>query len=329
MRNAKLFLAIFLLLFFVGCSKKSKIIESNKNNKDNDGAIIGTSNKENNDKLQVKVIIDKINIRQEATVNSNKIGVVEKNSLFDVLDYVKDKKYIWFKIKTDNDLNGYIASEIDSPYVETNKEIDFIPPSISIKEQIISVDYRNNADSAVRNNVSYSDNIDSNPLLEYEINYKKQNDFIYDVSIKVTDSSKNVSNEKFKIKITSEKQISEDVWISYNDLINKQKKAKSLCSKYGLNPWKDAIGCISSSNSIMVANYSGTTRIGLGSPFTYCNYDRNLKPEFCEDGTGNTISHDLISNELKSLENKWLPIFKNYMENVKNETGFDLYDLQW
>lgn len=109
-----------------------------------------------------------------------------------------------------------------------------------------------------------------------------------------------------------------------------QQKAKSLCSKYGLKPWDNVIGCIGdfSSIQILIANYSGTTRIGF-SIYPFCNYDENLVSNHCVDENQNIISHDLISSQLKSLEDKWLPKYRNYLNDVKEVTGYNLHDLSW
>ncbi len=323
---------LIIILTFVICLSGCNIIENKELKKDKDGFPIGTSNKENESIFQVKVIIDKINIREDSKVSSNKVGVVEKNTILDVLDYTVDKKYIWFKIKTGNNLNGYIASEIESPYVSMNRDIDVLPPELTIHEKTISVESRAKLEDAIKNNISYKDDKDLQPTFNYKVNYEKEvSKFVYNVEIMVIDSSNNEIKDEFRVKITNEKQVGNNRWITYKEMVNKQQQAKSLCSSYGLTAWKDAIGCISNDgkHDISIANYTGTTRIGFYEPFEFCNYDEDLKAVYCEDGKGNNISHDLISNKLKNLENSWLPKFKKYMNAVKDKTGYDLYELTW
>ncbi len=318
---------LLVIIILTGCSIKNPIEK-----KDKDGFPIGTSNKEDNTKFQVKVIIEKINVRVEPKVSSNKRAIVEKDSIFDVLDYSTDNKYIWFKIKTNNNISGYIASEIKNPYVEMNRELDVVPPELTITNKQLDVETRSKAEEAILKNINVKDDNDGNPKVEYNIDYKGNNNFIFDVQVVVTDSSNNSSKDSFRIRFTGEKHISEDRWLTYKELVNKQKQAKNLCSKYGLSAWKDAIGCILNSDvyDIMIANYTGTTRIGYYDPFTYCNYDKDFKPSLCSDGKGNDgISHDLMPSKFKTLESKWLPKFKNYLDDVKKTTGFDLYELAW
>ena len=93
----KILLLFLIILFTSGCN--SNIISERK---DEEGFVIGTSNKVDNSKMQVKVIIDKINMRLNAGVDEEKIGVVEKDSVFDVVDYEVGDRFIWFKIETDN-----------------------------------------------------------------------------------------------------------------------------------------------------------------------------------------------------------------------------------
>lgn len=321
-------LLLITLTLLTGCKGKKINITSLK---DEDGYLIGTSNKKNADELQIKIIIDKVNIRKKATVNSDKIGVVKKGAIFTVLEYKKDNKFIWYRVETKNKIKGYIASDIENPYVETTKEIDYINPTINIKTEQITVENRNEIEQKIMENIEYKDNMDENPKCEYEVDYNRTNTFVYEINIKVTDESSNITTSKMSVKITGEKQVSTGKWITYNDMINHQKKAKSLCYKYGLIPWEDAIGCISNDgiHNIMVANYTGTTRIGFYRPFTYCNYDKDLNISYCEDGNGNSITHELISDNLKTLENQWLPKFKNYKKEVLETTGYDLYDLTW
>ncbi len=320
MKN-KIFL---ILIIFIICLSGCNLSIRNQTKKDKDGFPIGTSNKENSDVLQVKVIIEKVNIRQKAKVNSNKVGIVKKGTILDVIKYETDNKYVWFKIKTGNHLEGYIASEKESPYVEINQEIDYLPPEITVKEEKISVNNRTELENTINGNVAYKDNIDQNPKLTYDIDYKKKfAKFQYIVEVMVTDSSNNSSSEEFKVEITGEKQMDDGVWLTYQDLINKQEQAKSLCYKYGLEPFNNGLrGC-----------YNGTIMIE-SSPYIVlsaerCFYNTNMEPADCTDSNGNTVSHDLMSSYFKSIENQWSDKVKSYYADVKNATGYELSELTW
>lgn len=326
----KKYLLTFLIILSVFCITGCESDPNKK--KDQDGYLIGTSNVVDDSKLQIKVIIEKINIREKPEVSSNKLGVVEKDSVFDVIEYTKDKNYLWIKIKTDNDINGYVASDLESPYVEFNQDIDINPPKITIKSNNVSATTRKEAESAIIKNINYEDDKDINPKVEYKINYENRvGIFQYAVEVTVTDSSNNSSTVQFVIKFTGEKMMKDGKWITYQEMVNLQKKAKSLCTKYNMKQWNDGIGCQLQDgiHDISIGN-SGTTRIGYVDPFTFCDYNlSSLEATYCVDGGGNNISHDLIPNNLKSLESVWMKRFENYKKDVKNTTGYELSDLTW
>ena len=104
-RVIKIMLALIFVmgLLFFGYKNRYKIKRIfNKPNTTSNGLLIGTPNKEDETKLQVKVNIQKINIRESTNSKSKKLGIVQKDSIFTVLDYKADKKYIWIHIKTNN-----------------------------------------------------------------------------------------------------------------------------------------------------------------------------------------------------------------------------------
>jgi len=94
-----------------------------------DGSISGTyikqSNELNNNIDQIKILVDVINIREQASVNSNDIGNVYLNEIYDVLEIVEDDIYIWYKIKTNTEIIGYVASKKEENWIQfINKEVD-------------------------------------------------------------------------------------------------------------------------------------------------------------------------------------------------------------
>ncbi len=321
-------LSLFLVIISIcGCNDKKDELKG----KDEEGYTIGISNVEDSYKTQIKVLIDKINIREEADVNSNKIGVVQKDSVFDVIQYKADKKYIWFKIKTSNNITGYIASEIDNPYVKVNKDIDYFPPTLNIKKENISISLRTDADKARKDNIEYKDEKDPEPKMEYNIDYlNNKGNKKYLVSVTITDSSNNQISDTFVIEITGEKQMKDSSWLTYNEMVKKQNQARQLCYEYNMEPWDDAIGCKQYANdlNLLLANGSGTTRIGSNGEF--CDYDiSTLKTTGCQDRGGNIISYELISQSLKNLESTWLPKYEKYKQDVKITTGYDFLELIW
>lgn len=69
-----------------------------------------------------KIIIKEefINIREEPTAYSNKLGEAKRNEIYVVTDmYYKDEKFVWYQVKLeDNKKAGWICSERNYPYVE-------------------------------------------------------------------------------------------------------------------------------------------------------------------------------------------------------------------
>lgn len=90
------------------------------------GTYIKQSNEINNNIDQIKILVDIINIREQARIDSADIGNVYIDEIYDVMDKV-DSDYIWYKIKTNTDIIGYVASS------KTDNWIEYIP-KIEIKE---------------------------------------------------------------------------------------------------------------------------------------------------------------------------------------------------
>lgn len=67
------------------------------------------SNERNEFVKQLKVINDYINIRKSATIYSDIVGQVFKEEIYNVLDETDEDGEIWYKIKTNRDVKGWIA----------------------------------------------------------------------------------------------------------------------------------------------------------------------------------------------------------------------------
>lgn len=91
-----------------------------------------------NTKDQIKIIVNKINIRSEPTVSSSDIGDVYNGEIYDILGITEDDKYIWYKIKTSLGLIGYVASEKGKEWIEVilknNHPKGDIPGSDEVKK---------------------------------------------------------------------------------------------------------------------------------------------------------------------------------------------------
>lgn len=97
------------------------------------------SNEFDETKIQIKVIVKRINIRKEPTIDSEDIGDVYQDEIYTVLDYVDKEDYYWYKIETNNGIVGYIASDISSSYVEIiNGYIDRSAPQIIVEKDFLT-----------------------------------------------------------------------------------------------------------------------------------------------------------------------------------------------
>lgn len=67
-------------------------------------------NGENLSSDQIKILVKQINIRKEADENSDDLGDVYYGEYYDVIDIVDRSIYTWYKIKTRNEIVGYVAS---------------------------------------------------------------------------------------------------------------------------------------------------------------------------------------------------------------------------
>jgi len=69
-------------------------------------------------KEQFRVMVDQINIRESANINSLDIGDVYYGELYTILDTTIDDIYTWYHITTAQGLNGYVASKNGANWVE-------------------------------------------------------------------------------------------------------------------------------------------------------------------------------------------------------------------
>lgn len=82
------------------------------------GNYILQSNSKNENNNQIKILVDVINIRESATVESSDIGNVYINEIYDVVDIVDSDLYTWYKINTSTNIVGYVASKKDDNWIE-------------------------------------------------------------------------------------------------------------------------------------------------------------------------------------------------------------------
>jgi len=85
------------------------------------------SNQRDETKEQVEITNDYINIRKEASSESDVLGKVYKEEIYTVLEKQDDEYYNWVLIETNNNIKGYIAIKYEentyANYLEV-KEIE-------------------------------------------------------------------------------------------------------------------------------------------------------------------------------------------------------------
>ena len=85
---------------------------------------------------KIMIIEESVNIREQSTVYSNKLGEAKKNDIYIVKEKILENKYVWYKIELKGDKEhkyGWISSERKYPYV---KEVN--AKKANIKDEIIS-----------------------------------------------------------------------------------------------------------------------------------------------------------------------------------------------
>jgi len=123
MKKKKIILIIILLVITLILS--GVLIYKNIKNDKEDKII--QSNQRDETKEQVEITNDYINIRKEASSESDVLGKVYKEEIYTVLEKQDDEYYNWVLIETNNNIKGYIAIKYEentyANYLE-EKEIE-------------------------------------------------------------------------------------------------------------------------------------------------------------------------------------------------------------
>lgn len=85
------------------------------------------SNKKDENKDQIHILVEQINIRLSSDETSKDLGDVFFDEYYDVIKIEDTPTYLWYKIKTNNGIEGYVASK------KNEKWLEFLPqkPSVS------------------------------------------------------------------------------------------------------------------------------------------------------------------------------------------------------
>lgn len=310
-------LITMMLLLLTGCNLLN-------NNAVEDGKIIGTSNESSN-KLQIKIITDYINIRKEQSVESEILGIVKKGSIFDVIDYKKTEELLWVHIKTDNNIEGYIASFDDEKYYEfTNGEIDYNAPTLTIEVDKIVVDsYYEITQDYIKSIVKYEDDKDNNPDFTYEI---KDDGYNYYITFTVKDSSNNKTEKTIQLEVKNERQASNKEWITYDKVRELRTTFMNIAKNYG-----EVSTYVTLTNDYWRIDFGTPTHIMVFTDLswiygcTYNVYDEDVNLINCNDEAGETL-YDNIKNQITYQEQ----FAKNAYHKIKKQfeqTGYKISDL--
>ena len=99
---------------------------------------ISQSNEIDPSKTQFKIIVKRINIREDASIESSDIGDVYLNEVYTLIEYKESDDYYWYKIKTSTGIEGYVASSKSDEYVEfISGYLDRTAPSILYDKKFI------------------------------------------------------------------------------------------------------------------------------------------------------------------------------------------------
>lgn len=101
---------ILIVILFVIALVLGGLLVNKKLNSNNKEEIV-QSNARNENLEQLEVTNDTINIRMEADTKSEKVGKVSKGEIYTILETKEDNYYTWYKIKTSNDIEGFIAGK--------------------------------------------------------------------------------------------------------------------------------------------------------------------------------------------------------------------------
>lgn len=118
-----LLLFILLCLTITACSGSKNIRQTNERD---------------SSQKQVEIINDYINIRSQATTNSDVLGKVQKGEIYTVLETDK----FWLKIQTSNNITGWIISAYEEkPYVSYLETNGSIPQEQETLDKIATGEY--------------------------------------------------------------------------------------------------------------------------------------------------------------------------------------------
>ena len=165
----------------------------------------------------LEVLVDELNVRDEANQHSNILDTIKKGEVFAIEDYeVNNTGNYWYKIKLKNTGTGWVANpKKGTKYVETyNGKIDVATPTIKFNDNVYNVISIKDINYKHLTAWDDSDEYEITHIICHEVDEQKNIDQ-YWIKYTITDGSGKSSSKKQKIVF--EKLPSEDKVIDFED----------------------------------------------------------------------------------------------------------------
>lgn len=183
---------------------------------------------------QVEISTEYINIRKNPSASSKILGKVYYKEIYTILDEVFSNGITWYKIKTSNNINGYIANPTASNYIKLVNELFSVPnymvafeinPSfvLEINNVDIVIGFYSLNDDAKKINVSKIINIPIKDSLKYLLDLSNEEGWLNDreMTIYIYDTDyKDLKENKYNYISSVINEITNRIDTKYQNIIN-------------------------------------------------------------------------------------------------------------
>lgn len=267
------------------------------------------SNKIDRTKTQIKVTTKRINIRKEANINSEDIGDVYKDEIYTVLGHIEDSNYYWYKIKTNQGKEGFIASNISDPYVKLlSGYIDRKAPNIKSNKEFLIF---------INDNTNYDDISCIDEHSSCTMSYEKEPEYITFYGV---DEDNNKSS--LKIKYYNVYNLYKEYYENNNKINTKISKTKNN-NTYTINAFYTINNMISikdKSNSYTpIINFYDSDMTELGD--IYVIYNKELLPT-CINNENFNLKEEYLEKDLLKGSTLCMNYTFNNSDNIIKYVSF-------
>ena len=145
--------------------------------------MIKTHIEEEKNAWKIEIITESVNVRNDHNAIAPHYGKAYKGEVFKVVEtYRDDKKFVWYKVKFRGDMEAWIASDRNNPYVKeiNNKEIEEAEESSEHPFEYVKPDvkffsedyYVKDINSITTDHLDIYD--DSDYTIKYEVYYEEK-----------------------------------------------------------------------------------------------------------------------------------------------------------